>query len=192
MKAKWIFILVIGLMFAGAQAFAQDDILPEGEKIEIEEAMEVTPALRFYAVKPCRIYDSRRPNSMGNGGVWFPGRSDQIWIDQTEVSMQGGNPAGCPPPRDPGPNQLGEPRAVHIYCVAVPLFGGINQGNILAYPPQFAVPSNGAILNYKWNVQNIGNAVSVETRIGVGEDLGLLNRFGFTHIVCDAFGYYYP
>ena len=88
MKAKWIFIIVIGLMLAGAQAFAQDDVLPYGEEIAVEEYTEVAGPLRFWATKPCVIYDSRRPNSMGNGGVWFPGRTDQIWIDQVEVSMQ--------------------------------------------------------------------------------------------------------
>ena len=191
MKLKWISIIVIGMMFAGAQAFANDQ-LPYGEEIAVEEAYEVAGPLRFWATKPCVIYDSRRPNSMGNGGVWFPGRSDQIWIDQVEVSMQGGNPAGCPPPKDPGPNQLGEPRAVHVYCLVVPQAGGNNAGNVLAYPPQFGVPSTGTMLNFRWPDQNIGNTTSVETRIGVGEDLGLLMRFGWGRIVCTTFGYYYP
>lgn len=192
MKAKLFFIIIIGLMLAGAQAFAEDDQLPFGEEIAVEEAYEVAGPLRFWAVKPCVIYDSRKPNSLGNGGVWFPGRTDLIWIDNQEISQQGGNPNDCPSPIPSGPGFVNEPRAVHVYCLVVPQAGGNNAGNILLYPPQFGVPSTGTHLNYRWPDQNIGNAVSVETRVGPGEDIGLLNRFGWGHIVCTVFGYYYP
>jgi len=199
-KFKWVFVIVVVMMFVGVQTFVVDQVLAESEStggtvvrtLDDANSGQLTPEaaswLYYFAVTPCRIYDSRGYNTIGNGGYWWPGRAEGIYIDLTDTYYQGGA-SSCPPPL--AKSSYGEPEAVHIYIVSVPLSG---QGNILAFPPQYAIPSTGSCLNYRTGVQNIGNAVSVQaydSGTSSAIDLGILNRYGYTHIVIDVFGYYY-
>jgi hypothetical protein len=94
--------------------------------------------------------------------------------------QQGGNPAGCPAPRS-------EPKGVIINIVAVPVAG---QGNFGAFPANIAPPF-AAVVNYRAGVQNIGNGLSVETyESGGPREIEFINRFGYSHLVVDIYGYY--
>ena len=186
LKFKWGCIILIAMMFFGIQAFGAGDVPANGKFFQEQASPEAANWLQFFAVTPCRIYDSRNSNSIGNGGLWYPGDARPIWIDDIESTEQG-DTTFCAAPLDI--NSWGEPLGVHVYMVAIPVSGA---GNFLPFPPQYGIPTRGAALNYKAGVQNVGNAVSVQTwNAFPGEDLGVLNRYGFSHLTLDVFGYYY-
>jgi subtilisin family serine protease len=137
--------------------------------------------LTFYPVPPCRIYDSRnfRP-------PFAPGEISDLYIDNVETCMQGGFCPGCPVPI---PQEVMEPSAAALYITSVPQIGS---GNILVFPGD-ENPTLAAVLNYRTGVQNIGNSASIKAWDSFpGQDMRILNRNGFTHIVIDVYGYYYP
>jgi hypothetical protein len=198
LKFKWIFIIVIGVMLVAGQAMAG-----EKEKLieifghaspsieEVQKAIAegiLKPSnygadadLRFWPVKPCRIFDSRnfRP-------PFAPGEISDLYIDNVETCGQGGFCPGCPVPI---PQEVMEPSAAALYIVSVPRIGN---GNILVFPGD-ENPTLAAVLNYRAGVQNVGNSASIKAWDSFpGQDMRILNRVGFTDIVIDVFGYYYP
>jgi len=200
-KFKWVCIIMIVMMLAGFQAFAGEKApaaagldgvagVPGKFVVSKQAAPEAANWLSFFAVTPCRLYDSRNTGqcSYGTCGVWWPGRIEAIQIDGYDPYYQGGA-YECPAPLDQ--NIYGEPDAVLINVAALPRAGGAYQGNVLAFPPQYAIPL-AAALNYKYGSQNISNAFSVQTYDSIGDwDMGVINREGYCHIVIDVFGYYY-
>ena len=137
--------------------------------------------LVFTAVRPCRIVDTREPGPVS--GVFDPGEIRDFFVfGTTAISDQGGSPAGC---SSPG----GEPSAVHINVTAVPQSG---QGNFAVYPANVA-PPNASLVNYKAGVQNIANAATIKAFVQVSsEEISVINRNGFAHLVIDVLGFYYP
>jgi hypothetical protein len=198
-KFKWAFIIVIGVMLVVGQAMAGEKeklieifghASPSVEEIQkaIEDGRLAPPQyeansdLRFWPVRPCRIYDSRNFR-----GPFFPGEQSDLYIDNIETCGQGGACPSCPPPI---PQEIYEPSAAALYIVAVPRIG---QGNILVFPGNESAPANAAVLNYRTGVQNIGNSASIKAWDSFpGQDMRILNRNGWTDIVIDVFGYYYP
>ena len=169
-KRRWLCIILIGMMLVCAQTF-----VPDEGKAQDDEDLVFTP------VVPCRIVDTRNPGPVS--GVFSPGEQREFFVyGTTEISSQGGNPAGCSPPR-------GNPSAVHINVTAVPQSG---QGNLGVFPANVSAP-HASLVNYKAGVQNIANAATVKTsgRAGAG-DIAVKNRYGYSHLVIDVMGYYYP
>jgi hypothetical protein len=197
-KFKWTFIIVIGVMLVAGQAMAG-----EKEKLieifghaspsieEVQKAIAdgiLKPShygadadLRFWPVKPCRIFDSRNFR-----GPFFPGELSDLYIDNVETCGQGGACPRCPAPI---PQEVMEPSAAALYIVAI---GRAGQGNILVFPGD-ENPSLAALLNYRTGVQNVGNSASIKSWDSFpGQDMRILNRNGICDIVIDVFGYYYP
>ena len=170
MKSKWFYIILIGVMLFGAQVFVADEV-----KAQADEDLVFTP------VTPCRIVDTRKPGPVS--GAFSPGERVEFYVyGTTDISTQGGNPAGCPAPR-------GEPSAVHINVTVVPQSG---QGNFGVFPADVN-PPHASLLNYKTGVQNIANAATIKTFIQAGaEEIEVINRVGYAHLVIDVMGYYYP
>ena len=129
--------------------------------------------LNYISIMPCRIVDTRKA-----GGAFTPDeiRSYNVWGD---VVFQGGNPAGCP-------SIWGEPRAVFLNVIAVPVSG---QGNIIAYPFSSAAPT-ASLVNWRAGEHNIGGTGPVKTCYNCDKDISIKSRFGTTHVVIDVFGYY--
>jgi len=167
-KFKFVGIIGIGIIIFGAQGFIVDHVYAQDDLV-------------FTAVRPCRIVDTREPGPVS--GVFDPGETRDFFVfGTTAISTQGGNPAGCPSPD-------GEPSAVHINVTAVPQSGG---GNFAVFPADVA-PPDASLVNYKAGVQNIANAATIKTFVQVSsEEISVINRFGFAHLVIDVLGYYYP
>lgn len=167
---KWIGLILIGVMILGVQTFVADEA-----RAQADEDLVFTP------VDPCRIVDTRIPGPVS--GVFSPGEQREFYVyGTTEISGQGGNPAGCAAPQ-------GEPSAVHINVTAIPQSG---QGNFAVFPANVG-PPNASLVNYKAGVQNIANAATIKTYIQAGtEEIEVKNNFGFAHLVIDVLGYYYP
>jgi hypothetical protein len=169
-KCNWLLIIVVGVMIFGVQVFLADEV-----RAQADEDLVFTP------VEPCRIVDTRNPGPVS--GEFSPGERREFSVyGTTEISGQGGNPAGCPAPS-------GEPSAVHLNVTAVPQSG---VGNFAVFPANVN-PPNASLLNYSAGVQNIANAASIKTYIQAGaEEIEVKNSFGFAHLVIDVLGYYYP
>lgn len=167
-KFKFVGIIVIGIVIFGAQGFMVDCASAQEDLV-------------FTAVRPCRIVDTREPGPVS--GVFEPLDTRDFFVfGTTDISDQGGNPAGCPSPG-------GEPSAVHINVTAVPQSGG---GNFAVFPANVAPPL-ASLINYKAGVQNIANAATIKTFVQVSsEEISVINRGGFAHLVIDVLGYYYP
>ena len=167
-KLRWIGIIVIGAMLFGVPVFVGDAVWAQDDLV-------------FTAVRPCRIVDTRKPGPVS--GVFDPGETRDFFVfGTTAISDQGGNTAGCPSPG-------GEPSAVHINVTAVPQSGG---GHFAVFPSNVA-PPDASLVNYKAGVQNIANAATIKTFVQVSsEEISVINRFGFAHLVIDVLGYYYP
>ncbi len=167
-KFKFVGIIVIGIIIFGAQGSIIDHVYAQDDLV-------------FTAVSPCRIVDTREPGPVS--GVFDPGETRDFFVfGTTAISNQGGNPAGCPSPG-------GEPSAVHINVTAVPQSG---QGNFAVFPANVG-PPNASLLNYKAGVQNIANAATIRTFVQVSsEEISVINRNGFSHLVIDILGYYFP
>ena len=59
--------------------------------------------------------------------------------------------------------------------------------------PENVAPPDASLVNYKAGVQNIANAATIKTFVQVSsEEISVINRFGFGHLVIDVLGYYYP
>lgn len=133
---------------------------------DIDRDMAYTP------VPPCRILDTRIA-----GGAFNPGTRREFYV-YGSLGFQGGS--NCFSPN-------GEPGAVHLYIVSVPVAG---QGNFAAFPANLS-PS-GSVLNYRAGVQNIGNAATIKTYDNIGPpEIEFENRFGVSHLVVDVLGYYH-
>jgi hypothetical protein len=167
-KCKWLYIILIGTMLVGAQAFVADVARAQDDLV-------------FTPVEPCRIVDTRIPGPVS--GMFSPGdRREFAVYGTTDIANQGGNPAGCPSPG-------GEPSAVHMNVAAVPQSG---QGHFAVFPADVS-PPNASLVNYRTGVQNIANAATIKTFVQVGAgEIEVINRFGFAHLVIDVMGYYYP
>ena len=168
LKSRWIAVIVIGTVIFSAQGFIVNHVYAQDDLV-------------FTAVRPCRIVDTREPGPVS--GVFDPGETRDFFVFGTSaISDQGGNSAGCPSPR-------GEPSAVHINVTAVPQSG---QGNFAVYPANVA-PPDASLVNYKAGVQNIANAATIKAFVQVSsEEISVINRVGFAHLVIDVLGYYYP
>ena len=187
-KLNWVYVIVIGLMLIGAQAFVPANVRAEPanqsdleyglvEDGTVGEALEVATNTTVDLVTPCRIIDTRIV-----GGIFSPGERREYYVYGTiDVSSQGGNPFGCPAPR-------GEPDGVFINIVAAPFVG---KGNFGAFPANIAPPL-AAVINYNAeNNQPIANGVMVETFNLVGpREIEFINRNGFSHLIVDVYGYY--
>lgn len=160
-------IIVIGVILCGVQDFVIDCAWAQD--------------LVFTPVDPCRIVDTRKPGPVS--GVFAPDETRLFFVfGTTDISDQGGNPAGCPSPQ-------GEPSAVHINVTAVPQSG---TGNFTVFSANVS-PPNASLVNYKASVQNIANAATIKTFVQTGsEEIAIINRFGYAHLVVDVMGYYYP
>jgi hypothetical protein len=191
LKFKLVGIIAIAALLLGVQGFipglakAESNMDYEAEYGPVEPADVAAPTgpevgLTFDAVQPCRIVDTRIV-----GGFFFPNERREYYVygpgpGPVGVAQQGGNPAGCPAPRQ-------EPFGVVINVTAVPVGG---QGNFRAYPAD-NLPPNASLLNYRTGVQNIANAASVQTFFSGGpRELEVQNRVGFSHLVIDVLGYY--
>ena len=170
MKSKWLYIILIGMTSFGMQVCVVDEVRAQGDE-----------DLVFTPVEPCRIVDTRIPGPVS--GVFSPGEQREFFVyGTTEISSQGGNPAGCPAPQ-------GEPSAVHINVTAVPQSGN---GWFIVFPANVAAPL-ASLVNYKTGVQNIANAATIKTFIQVGaEEIEVRNGKGSAHLVIDVMGYFYP
>lgn len=131
----------------------------------------------FTPVTPCRIVDTRLV-----GGNFTPGEAREYYVyGLTDVSNQGGNPAGCPDP-------AGEPLGVALNVTAVGVSGN---GNFVVYPANVTPPS-ASLVNYRTGVQNVANAASIKTYASIGpREIEVLNSFGSADLVIDVLGYYY-
>ena len=164
---RWIGIIVIGAILSGVPLFVEDAVWAQD--------------LVFTPVTPCRILDTRQPGPVS--GVFSPDDTRDLFVfGTTAISDQGGNPDGCLSPR-------GEPSAVHINVTAVPQS---DQGNFAVFPAD-ENPPTASLVNYKAGVQNIANAATIKTFVDMeSEEISVINRFGFAHLVIDIMGYYYP
>jgi hypothetical protein len=83
---KWVGIILIGMMLFGMQTF-----LPDQVRAQADQDLVFTP------VEPCRILDTRKPGPVS--GVFAPNERRELYVYGTsEISSQGGNPAGCADP----------------------------------------------------------------------------------------------
>jgi hypothetical protein len=195
-KLSLFSIIIIGLLFVGAQAFVPTDGLAEEE---IPDGGYVDPESpgphSFYPIPPCRISDSRSyfawwatpyyqgPFSVGTTRCYSnysnPGTAPG------DISNQGGNTLGCygTPSYDPG--------AFHVVVTAVPVWGS---GHVRLYPANEPVPM-ASILSWSASAGNVSNAVSADSY-----DSGMNDEFciyiggpasgGSVHIVMDVMGYF--
>ena len=166
-KLRWFGIIVVGVIVLNVKDFA----------IDYAWAQDFV----FTPVDPCRIFDSRQPGPVS--GQFAPFETRDLFVFGTsDISDQGGNPAGCPSP-------LGEPSAVHINVTAIPRS---RSGHITVFPANMS-PPNSSLVNYKAWGQNIANAATIKTFVqDDSEDISVLNAFGYAHIVIDVMGYYFP
>ena len=191
-KLSLFSIIMFGLMFVGMLAFVSVDALAQHAEDgdgSNEGIFEAPGPLNFYPVTPCRLSDSRVGWAQGvYRGPFFVGQT--ICFDNygggTTVGPQGGNLAGCNSP-------VGEPRAFHVNIAAVPIAGS---GHVRLFPANVAIP-RAAVLNWRWAVGNISNAVSADSFFDVGGAAS--TEFciyiggipgGWTHIVMDVMGYF--
>ncbi|MDW7773245.1 MAG: hypothetical protein SCH71_10185 [Desulfobulbaceae bacterium] len=127
----------------------------------------------FTPVTPCRIVDTRNA-----GGMFAAGTSRAYYVyGTTQISAQGGNPAGCTSP-------VGEPRGVVVNVTAV----STANGNLRAYPANVAVP-NASLVNFRPGVP-IANAAAVKTYYSFGPEELKIYASAATHVVIDVMGYY--
>ena len=135
--------------------------------------------LLYTAVTPCRIVDTRKTSA----GIIDASmqRDFQVHGSTSDISAQGGNPAGCSSP-------LGEPLAAHINMVAVNPTG---KGNLQAFPLGAGIGA-GLSVNYNTIDTNLANAGTVKTVTGGGADITVASNFSAAHTVIDVLGYYYP
>ena len=135
--------------------------------------------LLYTPVNPCRIVDTRNTPA-GMIGVNTE-RDYNVFGNDTTISAQGGNPAGCPSP-------LGQPLAAHINMIAVNPTG---KGNLQAFPVG-ARTGAGLSVNYNTIDTNLANAGTVKTVAGSGPDITVASNFSSAHTVIDVLGYFYP
>jgi hypothetical protein len=208
MRSKWLYIILIGVMLLGMQAFLPDQVMAEESQSnvlidlfgdEFVSADEVASAmdagtdgeiiagpndedLVFTPVKPCRIFDSRK--TCPSCGVFNPGNSRELYVyGTTDIANQGGNAAGCSSPQ-------GEPAAVHLNVTAVPQSG---IGWFVVFPANVAAPL-ASLVNYDGAVQNIANAATIKCYFQAGaREIEVKNggQNGISHLVIDVMGYYY-
>lgn len=192
-RTNWIFIIAVGVMFMGVLAFGPVNVWAEsnedtgGEYGAVEpgtdaEDLEVATKLYVYLVKPCRVVDTRK-----TGGYFYPGEWREYyvygpWAGSTGIGQQGGSTSGCSAPS-------GEPYGVILNLTAIPHSG---KGNFSAYPANVSAPNPGSLVNYRYGVQNIANAASIETYFSGGpREIEILNKFGYSHLTIDILGYHY-
>jgi hypothetical protein len=193
-KTNLIFLMVIGVMIIGALAFVPAKVMAQSnedtggvygpvEPGTAAEPLEVASKLYAYLVKPCRVVDTRII-----GGYFYPGQSREYYVygpyfGSTGIQQQGGYSGGCFPP--PG---YGEPYGVILNMTAIPYAG---YGNFKVYPANVSPPS-ASFVNYRYGVQNIANAGSVETYYNSGpREIEVYNENGYSYLVIDIMGYYY-
>jgi hypothetical protein len=128
----------------------------------------------YTPVTPCRIVDTRLA-----GGAIPPG-GIRSYNGYGNVASQGGNAAGCPSPK-------GEPLAVALDIVAVPLSG---IGYLTAYPYGSTAPL-ASMVSYKAGAQNVANSGTVKTCFNCSKDISIKSYYGTAHVVIDVLGYYY-
>lgn len=170
-KSTLVGIILIGVMLFSMQAFFPDQV-----RAQDDEDLVFTP------VEPCRILDTRNPGPVS--GVFSPNERREFYVYGTsEISSQGGNPAGCAAPN-------GEPSAVHINVTAVPVSGLC----FFTVFPADVSPPLASLINYSPGVPAIANAATIKTYFQVGaEEIEVLNGpCGSAHLVIDVMGYYYP
>ena len=168
-KFRWLCFILIGVMLVGAQAFVADEVRAQDDLV-------------FTPVEPCRILDTRRPGPVS--GAFVSNETRELYVYGTsEISSQGGNPAGCAAPQ-------GEPSAVHINVTAVPI-SGLCWFTVF---PANVSPPLASLLNYKAGVQPVANAATIKTYFQVGaEEIEVRNGpCGSAHLVIDVMGYFYP
>jgi hypothetical protein len=200
--------LIMGMILFGMQAYLPDEVRAEASQIDVlidlfgDESLsadEVASAvdegasgeiisaptdqdLVFTPVEPCRIVDTRNAGPVS--GVFAPNERREFYVYGTsEISSQGGNPAGC---ASPG----GEPAAAHIALTAVPISGLCF---LTAFPANVSPPLAG-VLVYKAGVHPVVNAATIKTYFQVGaREIEILNGpCGSAHVVIDVMGYFYP
>jgi hypothetical protein len=189
-KANWTYVIIIGLMLIGAQAFVPVDVRAQDTKklYESDDGLvddgtvagdpEDVANLTLDLVTPCRIVDTRNA-----GGIFSPGETRQYYVDLCDVVGQGGNPGCCFAPRD-------EPFGDFVNVTASPFVG---KGNFVLWPVGVGEP-NASTINYNAaNDQNIANGVAAECRNdnqGGIREINVKNRGGFSHLILDVYGYY--
>ena len=188
-KLNWVYVITIGLMLIGAQAFVPTDVRAQdtnklyesddglGDDGTVASDPEDVSNLTLDLVTPCRILDTRRV-----GGMFAPGERRQYYVDLCDTGNQGGD-ACCFAPRD-------EPYGVVINITASPMIG---KGNFQVFPVGVNPPTS-SVINYNAaNNQNIANGISVEAtndnQMGVRE-IEFKNNGGWSHLVVDVYGYY--
>jgi len=144
----------------------------------IARAADVTGALTFVGITPCRIIDSR-----GNGfsGQWGP----PILANGTSRTFQiTGATSGVPIPCGIPSNAV----AIAANFIATQFTGA---GDLRVFPAGGATPVT-SILNYA--LENISNAASVPLGpVGGGENgISVVPAVSNTHLIVDLNGYYVP
>jgi hypothetical protein len=169
------------LQVSQAGSFAEVEKVLLGENARTSLAFpnalgDTTQDYVFTPVTPCRIFDTRNA-----GGALAADTARDFYVyGTTDISSQGGNPAGCPAPK-------GEPRAVHINLTVVPVG---DQGNVRVYPQNATTP-NASVVNFKLGT-NIANALTVGTYYAIGpKEIQVYAAVASAHVIADIMGYYY-
>jgi hypothetical protein len=146
-----------------------------GARTSANRLGDTTQDLVYTPVPPCRLFDTRLA-----GGVLTAATSREFFAyGTTEISGQGGNPAGCASPR-------GEPRAVHINLAVIPQ-GAL--GNARVYPADVTTPTAAFVTFNATDVTS--NAGTVQTQYAPGTPEIEVYVSASAHLVGDVMGYYY-
>lgn len=142
-------------------------------------AADVTGALTFVGITPCRIVDTR-----GAGGT-FTGQAGPpaLVADANRTFQITGTVPGVP-------SQCGIPTNAAAISVNFTVAGFTGAGDVRVFPAGGALP-NASIVNY--SLENIANATSVP--LGpVGSEKGITVRadVSSTQLIVDVNGYYVP
>ncbi len=174
MATRWTALALIGLVFC---------VIPT----PFAQAQTEPPALGYFPVTPCRLVDTRLINSPA-GDPLLPGLPRDFRIKATDLSDQGGNPAGCGVP--------GTATSAMVNLVAVTPTG---QGNLKVWPYPSLEPSNPySMMNYG---EVIGlNAIANGIAIPICDANAATCFYDFTiraagssaHLVVDIVGYFGP
>ena len=169
--------LAVGLALGTTQAWAADGPRAVGDS---------NAQLVYTPVAPCRILDTRVA-----GGALVPGVPRQFRVTATDLSSQGGNPAGCNVP-------FSRATAALINFVAVNPTGA---GNLRAwaYRTPLPAPPNSSVLNYAFIA---GSGLNIANGIGIpicdpsqsgqtcAQDFLVQADGNTTHVVADVVGFF--
>jgi hypothetical protein len=171
----------VGRILVGASTSTVSELAASGE-LSVTAPLDVgDPPLSdliYTPVPPCRVADTRG----APGGIIVAGtaRPFRVYGNPTEMSAQGGNPAGCAPPR-PLPE---EPSAAVINVTST---GQSGQGHLRLFPFGEPTPTV-SILNYLAG-RNVANEAVTTTCVLCGNDIEVFSGVSSSHVVLDVSGY---